>query len=196
MTPRSAGTTPEDRREAQRSDQRNIGARRRRYDRRVLPAGWIKVQSCVSTAHGNTGWACYRDGSTSTPQRHLTNSEDIDLHFGSHVGAPMATPPIRYTSLKEFYPFYLSEHQNRVSRLLHFVGTSLIGLWITLAVLQKNAWWLVLIPVGGYGFAWVGHYFFEKNRPATFQYPLYSLASDFILWWHTLTGKGSSRTSK
>lgn len=95
----------------------------------------------------------------------------------------------RFGSLKEFYPFYLSEHQHPVSRLLHFTGTSLILLWIVLAIVQRNAWWLLLIPVGGYGFAWVGHFFFEKNKPATFKYPAYSLASDFILWWDLLRGK-------
>ncbi|HOP44409.1 MAG TPA: DUF962 domain-containing protein [Flavobacteriales bacterium] len=95
----------------------------------------------------------------------------------------------RYRSLKEFYPFYLSEHQDTTCRVLHFIGTGLIALWIALAVVTGNAWWLLLVPLGGYGFAWVGHYFFEKNTPATFQYPGYSLASDFILFWHLLTGK-------
>lgn len=95
----------------------------------------------------------------------------------------------RYTSLKEFFPFYLKEHQDPTSRVLHFIGTALIAVWIILAVVTSNAWWLVLIPIGGYGFAWVGHAFFERNKPATFQYPLYSLASDFILFWRLLTGR-------
>jgi len=95
----------------------------------------------------------------------------------------------RYTSLKEFFPFYLKEHQDPTSRVLHFIGTALIVVWIILAVVTSNAWWLVLIPIGGYGFAWVGHAFFERNKPATFQYPLYSLASDFILFWRLLTGR-------
>lgn len=95
----------------------------------------------------------------------------------------------RIGSLKEFYPFYLSEHQHPVSRRLHFIGTGLIALWIILAIVTHEPWWLVLIPIGGYGFAWVGHFFFERNKPATFQYPLYSLASDFILFWHLLTGR-------
>ena len=95
----------------------------------------------------------------------------------------------RFTSLRDFLPYYLSEHQHPTSRLLHFVGTALIALWIVLAIVLGNAWWLVLIPIGGYGFAWVGHAFFERNKPATFQYPLYSLASDFILFWRLLTGK-------
>ncbi len=102
----------------------------------------------------------------------------------------------RFRSLKEFYPFYLSEHRHPVSRVLHFTGTSLIALWIILAIATRNAWWLVLVPVGGYGFAWVGHFFFERNKPATFQYPGYSLASDFILWWHLLSGREKFRTQR
>ena len=95
----------------------------------------------------------------------------------------------QFRSLKEFYPFYLTEHRKRSTRVFHFIGTGLIFLWIAMAVLSQNAWWLVLIPVGGYGFAWAGHFFFEHNRPATFRHPLWSLASDFILFWELLTGK-------
>lgn len=101
----------------------------------------------------------------------------------------MSAPTERYTSLKAFLPFYLTEQQNPTSRVLHFIGTSLIALWIVLAFDERNMWWLILIPVGGYGFAWVGHYYFEKNRPATFHYPMYGLMSDFILIWRPLTGK-------
>ena len=67
---------------------------------------------------------------------------------------------------------------------------------LALALTTGNAWWAVLIPVGGYGFAWVGHYFFERNRPATFQYPLYSLGSDFVLFWHLLTGRERFRPKR
>jgi hypothetical protein len=99
------------------------------------------------------------------------------------------TPTHRYSSLREFYPFYLSEHRNTTCRWLHFIGTSLLWVWVALAIVQRNPWWLLMLPVCGYGFAWAGHFFFERNRPATFQYPGYSLASDFILWWRLLTGK-------
>lgn len=95
----------------------------------------------------------------------------------------------RYTSLREFYPFYLSEHQDFRCRVLHFIGTGLVLLSLLLFFLSGDWVFLALIPVLGYGFAWVGHYFFEQNRPATFQYPLYSLASDFILFWELLRGK-------
>ena len=92
-------------------------------------------------------------------------------------------------SLKEFYPFYLSEHQNTTSRILHFIGTALVILCFLTGFLFHDSRFFIAIPVLGYGFAWIGHFFFEKNKPATFQYPLYSLASDFILFYDLLTGK-------
>ena len=95
----------------------------------------------------------------------------------------------KYQSLKEFYPYYLSEHQHPTSRILHFVGTGLVLVVLGLAIALKNYSWLAGIPVLGYGFAWVGHFFFEKNRPATFTYPFYSLASDFLLFFDLLRGK-------
>lgn len=95
----------------------------------------------------------------------------------------------RYRSLKEFYPFYLSEHMHPTSRKLHFIGTALLFVILGIAIYLSRFSLLWLIPIVGYGFAWVGHFFFEKNKPATFQYPFYSLASDFILFWELLTGK-------
>ena len=95
----------------------------------------------------------------------------------------------RFKSLKEFYPFYLSEHQDTTSRRLHFIGTGLVILSFITFWFTFNWIFLAIIPFVGYGFAWVGHYFFEKNKPATFQYPGYSLASDFILFWELLIGK-------
>ena len=95
----------------------------------------------------------------------------------------------RYKSLDEFYPYYLTEHQNAVCRRLHFIGTSLVLINLIWALTSQNWWALWLIPIIGYGFAWVGHFFFEKNKPATFQYPLYSLASDFILFKDLFIGK-------
>lgn len=94
-----------------------------------------------------------------------------------------------YNSLKEFYPFYLTEHQNTTSRVLHFVGTTGVFVVFFWSLFTLTWWGFILVPVVGYGFAWVGHYFFEKNKPATFQYPGYSLASDFILYFQLLTGK-------
>jgi len=95
----------------------------------------------------------------------------------------------KFNSLQEFYPYYLSEHQNVISRALHFIGTSCF--WILLyGVIMHQQWhFLWYMPVVGYGFAWIGHAFFERNKPATFSYPLYSLCSDFIMYWHILTGQ-------
>jgi hypothetical protein len=94
-----------------------------------------------------------------------------------------------YTTFKSFYPFYLSQHSNPISRKLHYVGTSLV-IALLVAVLINGQWQgLLLLPVLGYLFAWVGHFFFEKNRPATFTYPLYSLRADFLMLFEALTGR-------
>jgi hypothetical protein len=95
----------------------------------------------------------------------------------------------RYRRFGDFYPFYLSEHANPISRRLHFAGTSFaLGLLIAACATQK--WWLLGIAlIQGYAFAWVGHFFFEHNKPATFKYPGFSLMGDWRLWWEMLTGK-------
>jgi hypothetical protein len=95
----------------------------------------------------------------------------------------------KYQTLKEFYPYYLTEHLNPTSRNLHFIGTTLFLGVLLYAILTFNWTLLWLCPVVGYGFAWVGHFFFEKNKPATFVYPAMSLVSDFIMYWHFLTGQ-------
>ena len=95
----------------------------------------------------------------------------------------------RYQSFREFYPFYLSEHANPTCRRLHFVGTTLVIAFLATAILTRNAWWLVGALVAGYGFAWIGHFFFEHNRPATFTYPVYSFIGDWVMFKDLLTGK-------
>ncbi|MEM9172061.1 MAG: DUF962 domain-containing protein [Pseudomonadota bacterium] len=97
----------------------------------------------------------------------------------------------RYSSLREFYPFYLSEHADVNCRRLHFVGTTGVIAMIVLSIVQANPMWLLATPLMGYGFAWIGHFGFEKNRPATFQYPLYSLISDWIMYRDILIGRVS-----
>ncbi len=101
----------------------------------------------------------------------------------------------QYQSLKTFYPYYLNEHQNTICRVLHFIGTGLVLISFSTFLITLNWWFLAATPLVGYGFAWVGHFFFEQNKPATFQYPGYSLASDFILFWDLLTGKESFATT-
>ncbi len=88
----------------------------------------------------------------------------------------------RFTSFREFYPYYLQEHSNRTCRRLHFIGTSLVISIVLAAIGTGHLAWLWAIPVAGYGFAWVGHYGFEKNRPATFKHPFYSLLGDFVMY--------------
>ena len=95
----------------------------------------------------------------------------------------------KYKDFKSFYPYYLTEHGNATNRVLHFCGVLLLIVSLVAGILTGKTWLFILIPVFGYGFAWVGHYFIEKNRPATFTYPLYSLASDFVMFWHIITGQ-------
>ena len=95
----------------------------------------------------------------------------------------------RYASFSAFYPYYIHEHSNRTCRRIHVVGTFLVISAFVAFVATRNAWWLLAMPLLGYGFAWVGHFFFEKNRPATFKYPLWSLMGDFRLFFETVTGK-------
>ncbi len=99
----------------------------------------------------------------------------------------------RFKTLGEFYPHYLEEHQNPTCRILHFVGTGLLFVILAASLISGSYLWLFSIPVVGYGFAWVGHFFFEKNKPTTFQYPLFSLASDFILFFGLLRGREKFR---
>ena len=95
----------------------------------------------------------------------------------------------KYKSFQSFYPYYLTEHADVKNRTLHFTGTAALLIILIIALALQKWWMLVLIPLFGYGFAWAGHFFIEKNRPATFTYPLYSLGSDFVMFWHILTGQ-------
>lgn len=95
----------------------------------------------------------------------------------------------KYKTFWDFYPFYLTEHKNTVSRSLHFIGTFLVIACLVAGIITGKWFLFVIIPLCGYGFAWVGHFFFEKNKPATFVYPLYSLGSDFVMFWHIITGQ-------
>jgi hypothetical protein len=99
------------------------------------------------------------------------------------------TPARRYASFAEFYPFYLSEHANRTCRRLHFVGTSLGLACLAAALVTLNPRWLLAGLLIGYAFAWVGHFVFEKNRPATFSYPLWSFMGDWVMWSEILRGR-------
>ncbi len=95
----------------------------------------------------------------------------------------------RFETFAQFYPFYLGEHANRTCRRLHFIGSLGVLALVALAVLSGNAWWLLLAPLIGYGCAWMGHFYFEKNRPATFTHPWYSLLGDWRMFADILRGR-------
>lgn len=94
-----------------------------------------------------------------------------------------------FSNFSDFYPYYLEEHSDVTCRRLHFAGSLLVlivGVW---ALASGKLVWLLLLPIIGYGFAWVGHFKFEKNRPATFKYPLYSLMGDWVMFRDMLIGR-------
>lgn len=100
----------------------------------------------------------------------------------------------KYASINEFYPIYLSEHQNTTNRVLHFIGTGLMGLSFVTAMLFHLFAFFALMPVVGFGFAWLGHVFFEKNKPSTFSYFFFSIACDFLLFGDLIMGRQSFKT--
>lgn len=95
----------------------------------------------------------------------------------------------KYKSFAQFWPFYLREHSRPRTRAFHYAGTSLVVLIAIFAVATANWWLLIAMPIAGYAFAWTSHAVIEKNRPATFTYPGWSLAADFKMWWLWLTGR-------
>jgi len=95
----------------------------------------------------------------------------------------------RITSFAEFWPYYVREHSVPANRVLHFVGTTLAFAVLAYAVVTSTWSLLLFVPIAGYGFAWFGHFGIQKNRPATFKYPFWSLISDFRMWGMTLVGR-------
>jgi hypothetical protein len=97
----------------------------------------------------------------------------------------------KFASFAEFYPFYLGEHRNTVCRILHFLGIS-IALALLLIAVMTSTWWLTAVAVvQGYAWAWVGHFGFEKNKPASFKQPIYSFMGDWVMWFQLLTGSSN-----
>jgi hypothetical protein len=102
----------------------------------------------------------------------------------------------RYNSFNEFWPHYVCEHSRPRTRLLHLIGTT-IALTLVVIFIVIGKWWLFpLALVPGYAFAWIGHFFIEKNKPATFQYPLWSFLGDYKMIWLMLTGRISSEVER
>lgn len=94
----------------------------------------------------------------------------------------------RYATFEAFWPFYVREHARKATRILHFVGTTAAASCALAYAVTRKPGWLLAMPVAGYGPAWVSHFFIEKNRPATFKYPLWSLKADLVMWGKTLAG--------
>ena len=94
-----------------------------------------------------------------------------------------------FNNFREFYPFYLGEHADKTCRRLHFIGSSGGLVCLVLAIATLNPWWIVGGLVFGYAMAWVGHFFFEHNKPATFKHPFYSFIGDWVMYKEILTGK-------
>jgi hypothetical protein len=106
-----------------------------------------------------------------------------------HAAAAASSGVAEYRTLREFWPFYLSQHRRPATQALHVAGSVAALAFLGLAVAFRS-WWLVLAAVvAGYGFAWVGHFFVERNRPATFTYPVKSFLSDWRLLWVVVTGR-------
>lgn len=106
----------------------------------------------------------------------------IRLPLGPDPRLNRAMSTDRFTRFADFYPFYLGEHRNTVCRRLHFIGSTLVLLCLWRLFATGEPVWLLYGLLCGYGFAWVGHFFFEKNRPATFKYPLYSFIGDWVMY--------------
>ena len=101
-----------------------------------------------------------------------------------------------YKDFNEFWPFYVREHSKKGTRMLHFIGTTALFIFLVAAIWSGSVWSLVAGVVAAYGCAWTGHFLIEKNRPATFQYPLLSLRGDFKMYALMLTGRMESELQR
>jgi hypothetical protein len=111
------------------------------------------------------------------------------FHSSIDTNVPRAPDLKAINSFAEFYPFYLTEHRDRTCRRLHFVGSSLGLICLGLLVVTGNLWWLLAGLFCGYLFAWIGHFGFEHNKPASFKRPLYSFMGDWVMYKDIWTGK-------
>jgi hypothetical protein len=122
-------------------------------------------------------------------EKFMTSQASVALMPEMTLAAAENDSPLSFASFEEFYPFYLSQHQDKTCKRLHFVGSSLGLLGLGAAVVTGKKRYIAAGIVAGYGCAWVGHFFFEHNKPATFQYPLYSFMGDWVMYKDMVTGK-------
>ncbi|CAO3664152.1 unnamed protein product [Umbelopsis ramanniana] len=109
--------------------------------------------------------------------------------IANHNYSLRTEPAGGFKTLEEFYPYYLGEHCNQINRRLHITGTTISQIIIAYAVIRQKYSWILAAVVQGYVWAWIGHFIFEKNKPATFRYPIWSFICDFKLWKEVITGQ-------
>ncbi len=102
----------------------------------------------------------------------------------------------KFETFTQFWPYYLQEHSLASTRAWHFVGTTISIGWAIAGLVQLSPLYLLPAIVSGYAFAWVSHFFIEKNRPATFTYPRWSFIADFRMWCLMLTGRINAELKK
>lgn len=101
----------------------------------------------------------------------------------------------KFPTYKAFWPHYVNEHRGKLTRNLHFLGTSLALFFVFMAI-TVDPWFLVAVPFAGYGFAWLAHFYVEKNRPATFTYPVWSLMADMHMFALMCSGRMDREVSR
>lgn len=119
----------------------------------------------------------------------MSNATASETSSLASSAGPGSVDPRSFRSFAEFYPFYLGEHRNAVCRRMHFVGSTLSLVSLALLFWTGRPYWLLVGLLCGYGFAWLGHFGFEKNKPASFKRPLYSFCGDWVMYRDIWTGK-------
>jgi hypothetical protein len=102
---------------------------------------------------------------------------------------PAMSTKERIGTFEEFWPYYVREHSRKTTRTIHFVGTTAAMALAAYGLVRRKPWALLVAPIAGYGPAWFSHFFIEGNKPATFEYPLWSLKADFVMWGKIVRGK-------
>jgi len=135
----------------------------------------------------------------------------MELEMSLQFRLPKFDKMPNFNSFEEFWPWYVSKHRNRTSRVLHFIGSSLAGVALAIALLGtpcwllamcllgaklSSPWWYAMVPAFGYSFAWSGHLFFEHNMPASFSAPFWSLHGDGRMYYSILTGRMAAELEK